>query len=70
MSHCRESVLGSIQLIVKDFVKEVYMRQLVSVPCRWILETFLLLTVLTHRGVSEAQAVDAGGKIYTFGSYR
>ncbi|KAH8083608.1 polymerase [Filobasidium floriforme] len=47
-SRVRESVLGSIQTIVKDFVKEVYMRQ----------------------GVSEAQAVDAGGKIYTFGSYR
>lgn len=26
-SRVRESVLGSIQVIVKDFVKEVYMRQ-------------------------------------------
>lgn len=47
-SKIREAVLGSIQTIVKEFVKEVCMRQ----------------------GVSEAQASEAGGRIYTFGSYR
>ena len=32
--------------------------------------TLAILCVESLRGVSEAQAVDAGGKIYTFGSYR
>ena len=33
-------------------------------------QSFLIRVSHSRRGVSEAQAVDAVGKIYTFGSYR
>lgn len=47
-SKLREKVLGRIQMLVRNFVKETYLAA----------------------GVSAEQAEQAGGKIYTFGSYR
>lgn len=64
----REKVLGQIAMLVKQFVKETYKRLYVS-PVN-PSHTEAHCHHVPFSGCSDEQAEQAGGKIFTFGSYR
>ncbi len=64
-SRKREEVLGKLNVIVKEWVRQVSLKKVVEK-----INYEYSKIIIFHQGFSEQLAAEAGAKIFTFGSYR